>query len=249
MAQLDSLYFESESSTFWSNVFFPTVQEVRREKIFKPKAKKLAQMLKDKGLNVKSICDVGAGHGFFLEELRKELPECEYYAVEPDANSASVCTNKGITTLQATAETAHEWAQKFDLVISSEVLEHVHDVKGFIDSLFALLKKDGHCLITCLGYEGFDILTLQEKSASVTPPHHLNFLSIEGFESVFKRSNFVSTDIWTPGQLDVDIVLNSGVDNEFLRVLKSRGPEAIKEFQQFLVKHKMSSHIWALAKK
>lgn len=247
--QLDSLYHNSESSTFWSNVFFPSVVESRRLKLFAPKAKKIAQMIKDKNLQVSSICDVGAGHGLFLEELKKELPGVSYYAIEPDHNSSNICRSKGIITLESTAENAAEWWDKFDLIICSEVIEHVFNVKEFITCLFKLLKNGGHCLVTGLGYEGFDILTLGEKSKSVSPPHHLNFLSIDGFTKVFKSSNFSEVEIWTPGELDVDIVFNSGFENEFLAALKRRGEKTIQEFQFFLANNQLSSHCWILGTK
>ena len=48
---------------------------------------------------------------------------------------------------------------------------------------------------------------------------------------------------------DVDIVLNSDKNIEFLRILKLRGDSVIKEFQEFLIKNKLSSHVWVLAKK
>lgn len=248
-AQLESLYFNSESSKFWSNIFFPTVVEARRLKLFAPKAKKIANLIKERNLNITSICDVGAGHGVFLEEIRKELPLIKLYAIEPDPTSAHACREKRIETLEATSETATLWHGKFDFIISSEVIEHVFDVPSFIFSLQSLLKPGGHCLVTGLGYEGFDILTLQEQSKSISPPHHLNFLSIEGFEIAFKNSNFSTVDVWTPGELDVDIVINSGIESEFVKVLKKRGEKTIQEFQRFLAQNKLSSHTWILAKK
>lgn len=248
-SQLDELYFNSESSKFWSNVFFPSVKEARREKLFAPKAKKITSMLKDRNIVVRSICDIGAGHGLFLEELRKNIPEANFFAIEPDSTSAQICREKGITTLVTTSENAAEWHNKFDFVICSEVIEHVQNVKEFIESLYALLKPGGYCLITGLGYEGFDILTLQEKSTAVSPPHHLNFLSVDGFKQLFLKTKFSSSDVWTPGQLDVDIVINNGFQNEFIKALKNRGEKTIQEFQEFLAKNNLSSHVWALAKK
>ncbi|EMG00135.1 hypothetical protein LEP1GSC123_0032 [Leptospira borgpetersenii str. 200701203] len=76
-------------------------------------------------------------------------------------------------------------------------------------------------------------MTLQEKSNSVFPPHHLNFMSVCGFEIAFKNAGFSETEILTPGELDVDIVLNSGYETEFIRVLRNRGADAIFEFQSF----------------
>lgn len=247
--QLDSLYFDSESSKFWSNVFFPTVAEARREKLIRPKAEKIAQILREKRISVSNICDVGAGHGIFLDELAKHLKQVEMFAIEPDEYSAGVCEKKGIKTLRETAENASSWANKFDFVLSFEVIEHVFDLKLFVESLFRIIKPGGYCLLTGLGYEGFDILSLQGKSKAVSPPHHLNFLSVAGFEKLFTSASFTNVDVWTPGELDVDIVFNSETDNEFIRAMKSRGPEAAHEFQLFLRKYKLSSHTWIMAQK
>lgn len=248
-SQLGTLYFNSESSKFWSEVFFPTVAEVRKEKLFRPKAQQIADVIRDKNLKIETICDIGAGHGIFLEEIGRALPNVKLFAIEPDPNSAKICREKGIETLEQVSENAGEWKNKFDMVISSEVIEHVFNVSLFVGSLGALLKPNGVALITGLGYEGFDILTLQEKSNSISPPHHLNFLSYEGFQQTFKAHDFKTVDVWTPGKLDVDIVLNSGHESEFMSVLKRRGNQALEDFQAFLVKYKMSSHVWVLAQK
>lgn len=247
--QLDFLYAKSESSEFWSKVFFPTVKDARREKIFRPRAKGMTDIIKGKNRSMQTICEVGAGHGLLLEEVKALYPQASYFAVEPDSHSASECEKKGIKTLVTISEKAQEWHGKFDVVFSSETIEHVQSVHDFVKSIFDLTNENGSCVVTGLGYEGFDILTLQEKSKSVSPPHHLNFLSVKGFEELFKKVGFKHVEVTTPGKLDVDIAINAGTDSEFLRVLKNRGEQAIQEFQNLLAKHKMSSHIWIYAER
>lgn len=249
-AQLDELYFNSESSTYWSNVFFPSVQDARREKMFKPKAQKINALINELNITVKDVCDVGAGHGFLLEELGKiSANNVKLHALEPDATSANICRKKGIDVLERTSENSFDWNEKFDLVLSSEVIEHVYSPQRFVKSLFNLVKPNGYVLVTGLGYEGFDILSLQDKSNAVSAPHHLNFLSIDGFNSLFTASGFSNIKIWTPGLLDADIVINSDLGNEFTLALKRRGEDVIKKFQQFLSENKLSSHVWILAQK
>jgi ubiquinone/menaquinone biosynthesis C-methylase UbiE/ribosomal protein S27E len=246
---LGNFYKTSKSSKYWSEVFFPAVAEIRREKLFRKKAKQVHAALKKKSFCPEDICDVGAGYGIFLEELNSFFPSANFFAIEPSPELAERCQAKGFETLQSVAEQANVWNERFDLVISSEVIEHVHSCDRFVDSIYRLIKPGGYCLITGLGYEGFDILTLQENSNSIFPPHHLNFLSIKGFTELLQRAGFTEVAIWTPGELDVDIVINSAVIDEFTRVLQSRGTEAISEFQSFLQKYCMSSHIWVLAGK
>ena len=97
----------------------------------------------------------------------------------------------------------------------------------------------------------FDLQVLWEKSVQIFPPHHLNFMSIEGFKRLFKRAGFEEIDISTPGQLDVDIVRNafeqSGWEgeNKQQRFIKALIKETVSEdFQAFLRRNLMSSHAW-----
>jgi len=246
---LDKLYEEAPSSEFWARVFFPAVAETRREKLFAKKAREIGKLIaprpEDGGLG---ICDVGAGYGIFLEELGKVFPRASLHAIEPGPELAAACRAKDIETLQAYAEDAQAWAGRFDLVLSSEVVEHVFSPERFVRALFRLTKPGGATILTGLGYEGFDILVLQQKSQSVFPPHHINFLSIQGFESLFRRVGFGQVEVWTPGELDVERVLTSGQAPEFLEVL-SRRPDALQQFQEFLRGAKLSSHVWVLARK
>ncbi|MCR9140727.1 MAG: class I SAM-dependent methyltransferase [bacterium] len=248
-AALDKLYENSESARFWATRFFPAVAEARREKLFRPKAEQVKALCDSAGLTIETICDVGAGYGIFLEELAKVFPGVKLYGVEPSPELSERCREAGIETFEGMAEDSGEWAGRFDLVISSEVIEHVFTPRRFVEAVARLVRPGGHMLLTGLGYEGFDILTLQEKSNSIFPPHHINFISIAGFERLFTACGLTDVAVHTPGKLDVDIVRNSGQGGEFFRVLAERGEEAIADLQALLVKHKLSSHIWALAKK
>lgn len=246
---LDLFYKKSESSKFWAQKFFPAVAESRREKLFKPKAKKIKKFVSALSIDINSICDVGAGYGIFLEELQKVFPNTKMAGVEPSEELSIRCNNHGFETLTTTAENSGEWANRFDLVISSEVIEHVFSPFDFLKALVTLVKPGGNILLTGLGYEGFDILMLQENSNSISPPHHLNFLSIEGFSQLFEQCGLESIQIQTPGLLDFDIVRNSDIANEFVRVIAERGIEAQEDFQLFLQKYKLSSHVWCWGKK
>lgn len=246
---LENFYKNSESSRYWATVFFPAVAETRREKLFRRKASDIFTLLHNRKITPKKFCDVGAGYGIFLEELSAVFPRAEFFAIEPNKDFAKICRSKGYPTLEATAENSSMWTNRFDFVICSEVIEHVYSTFLFTHALYDLLKADGYCLVTGLGYEGFDILTLQEYSNSIFPPHHINFLSIQGVEILFKKVGFRDIKVWTPGELDIDIVLNSDFQNEFVETLALRGSSAVKAFQQFLQKHRLSSHMWILGRK
>src|SRR5262249_28758926 len=142
-----------------------------------------------------------------------------------------------------------------DLVVCFEVLEHVYDPVTFIRILSRLVKPGGYVFVSTLGVDGWDIQTLWENSNSIFPPHHINFLSIRGFEKALTRAGLVNIDITTPGKLDVDIVRNAWKrapdllkDNHFARLLVEDA-ERGAAFQQFIAGNRLSSHTWILAQK
>ena len=109
--------------------------------------------------------------------------------------------------------------------------------------------------LSTLGVDGFDIQVLWEKSKSIFPPHHINFLSGNGFRKVCHRAGLSGVDISTPGKLDVDIVRNAVKyapevlsEKRFLKKLLEN-PAKAEAFQTYLAANCLSSHTWVIAKK
>ena len=254
MHAFSEFYRNSVSNVFWAEQFFPTVAEARREKILGPRARSLVQTCESLEIDVQMLVDVGAGHGILLEEWHKAKPRTELVAVEPSEYMANECRRKGFRVVEEVVENVTEFSGRADLVASFEVLEHVFDPLSFVISLKRLAKPGGHVFVSTLCVDGFDIQTLWDKSNSVFPPHHLNFMSIEGFKSLFNRAGMEITHVTTPGVLDVDIVRNFMkqdpdlfANNRFMSKLVN-DPESAKGFQEYLSSNLLSSHAWVFAK-
>ncbi len=243
-------YSDSESSKYWADVFFPAVAEIRREKIFRPRVKRLIEMCSKKGLDVKRLVDVGAGYGIFLDEWRLCCPEVDAVAVEPSASLAAECRRKEFRVIEAVAQQANGLSGFADLVVCFEVLEHVDDPLSFLNTLKGMVRPGGYVFISTLCIDGFDLQMLWEKSTQMSPPHHINILSVDGFVELFKQAGLVDVDVSTPGVLDVDIIRNvANDDTEFLtehRFLRSvlHDKKIAQEFQSFLSENRLSSHAW-----
>ena len=90
---LNKFYQNSKSSKFWSEIFLPSVERDRKEKMFYPKALALADMLKKYNIEPKLLCDCGAGTGLFLDEVSKILPSTKLFAIEPSRSSVNILKN------------------------------------------------------------------------------------------------------------------------------------------------------------
>lgn len=246
----EAFYRNSESSNYWAEFFFPAVAEARREKIFRVRVEQLAAICMAMGCEVRRLIDVGAGYGIFLDEWRKISPTTQLVAVEPSAALASECRAKGFEVIESIAEQVIGYDGFADLVVCFEVLEHIYDPLSFVQTMARLTRPGGMVFVSTLCIDGFDLQTLWDKSSQIFPPHHINFLSVAGFQFLFERAGLVDINVTTPGKLDVDIVRNASCKHQeifrgqrFLRRLVTDDHLAAV-FQEFLVENRLSSHAW-----
>ncbi len=249
---LMKIYVDSPSTRFWVNDFFLPMAEVRREKIFKPRAEFIANSFPE--IRSGRLADIGAGFGLFLEELKKLWPESDIVAIEPSVGMAKICRDKGLQVLQSTLEEVAS-AEKFNLLTAFELFEHLHDPIPFVEKVRDLLNPGGYLFLTTLNGLGFDIQILWERAKSVSPPHHLNFFNPGSIRRLLERVGFDIIEISTPGQLDWDIIegayRHEGTDpGRFFRTLSKYGTaEAKSDLQGWIRRHNLSSHMRLIARK
>lgn len=250
---LKKFYAGSSSTGFWINDFFKPVIEVRREKIFIPRAEYISRVLNhNKGY---LIGDIGAGFGLFLEELRKILPDNQYIAIEPSPEMANICQDKKLSVKCMYLEDMVDMRGDFNLLTAFELAEHLYSPVSFFKKVYSLLKPGGYLFVTTLNSQGFDILVLWEKSKSVIPPHHLNFFNVKSIGSLLERLGFEIIEITTPGKLDWDIV-EGMIQHEDIRsdrlwslLAKEGSKECKSQLQEWISKNNLSSHMSILTKK
>jgi 2-polyprenyl-3-methyl-5-hydroxy-6-metoxy-1,4-benzoquinol methylase len=250
---LIGFYADSPSTSYWVSDFFMPVAEARRAKIFRPRAEYVASALPD--LASGTVGDVGAGFGLFLEELRAVMPGVEAVAIEPSVEQAGICSEKGLEVFPCALEELDGQDGRFDLLTAFELMEHLHDTESFLARIHALLKPGGHFLFTTLNGRGFDIALLWERSRSVSPPGHINFLNPKSAALMLDRHGFDVVETATPGRLDWDIVegaLQSGEGDpgRFFRFLAEDASDAEKAaLQLWIAQSRMSSHMRVLARR
>jgi 2-polyprenyl-3-methyl-5-hydroxy-6-metoxy-1,4-benzoquinol methylase len=249
---LMKMYVDSPSTRFWVKDFFLPTAEVRREKIFKPRAQFIADRFPD--LESGRTADIGAGFGIFMEEMKTLWPKADLVAIEPSIDMAVICRDKGLAVLESTLEDVDPM-ERFDLMTAFELFEHLHDPRPFIEKVYRLLNPGGYLFITTLNGLGFDIQILWERAKSVFPPQHLNFFNPHSMKTLLVRMGFEIIEIATPGQLDWDIIegayRHEGLEpGRFFSTVSRHGTESAKqELQYWLKSHQFSSHMRVIARK
>jgi 2-polyprenyl-3-methyl-5-hydroxy-6-metoxy-1,4-benzoquinol methylase len=97
-------------------------------------------------LRGKVIADVGCGGGALLDHLRGVAGS--FLAIDPGAPWAPSLQARGYKWYPSTEACAAEHAGQVDVVLSTQVIEHVDDPRVFLRDIGGLLKPDGIALIS-----------------------------------------------------------------------------------------------------
>jgi SAM-dependent methyltransferase len=255
-ARLADFYRDAKSVRYWATAFYRETAEARREHIFRPRAAVLTELLARAGdPGGGTMADVGAGYGIFLEEAARLGTFRDVVGIEPNPALAAVCRERGFHVVEKPVEDLACGELQLNVVTAFEVLEHVHDPDRFLSAIRRVLVPGGWLVLTTLAGSGFDIQTLWERSNAVTPPQHLNLLSIEGMRRLIGRAGLQIVELSTPGQLDLDIVENAfkrdraiPLPRFLVYLFASRDAGTREAFQAFLRTALLSSHVRVLAR-
>lgn len=253
---LDDYYANSTYYTYWNDYVFPASEKTRREKIFRPRAERSAEICQRLGVATSCFLDVGAGFGTFCEELKNQGLFDRVVAVEPTPSLAETCRQKGVETIEQPIEHLATDQYQADVISSFEVIEHLFSPSEFIRKCHQLLTPNGLLILTCPNVKGFDIQTLMQASDSVEP-EHLNYFHPESLAELVVRHGFELEEVSTPGRLDAELVRNKHLAGHFdlaahpvlHQILIERWDDCGAAFQNFLSDNGLSSHMWLVARK
>jgi 2-polyprenyl-3-methyl-5-hydroxy-6-metoxy-1,4-benzoquinol methylase len=153
--------------------------------------KKLQLVQKVSGLQKGSLLDVGAGTGAFANSMQEA--GWDVMGLEPDETARQNAANKYKLNFQLPDALYKLEAQSFDVVTMWHVLEHVHDLHGYLQNCERILKPNGTLLIAVPNYTSLDAAIYQEYWAAYDVPRHLYHFSPQSMESLLKQHGFAIT--------------------------------------------------------
>lgn len=121
--------------------------------------------------HAKRVLDVGCGTGANLTALlARHLPDTQFVAIDSDTASIACATQENQSAnARYLLESAAVDLGTFDVVIASEVIEHVEDPDAFLDSLRGLLAPNGRLVLTLPnGLGPFELVSFVETVAHLT---------------------------------------------------------------------------------
>ncbi len=125
------------------------------------------------------LLDMGCGDGVALHLLSRRLPHLELYGIEPVTEALEVARTKTpqATFYQGNADSLPLPDEFFDIIISSDVIEHIENPDRMLEEARRLLKDDGTAIIgTPIRHSKFPL-----------DHNHVQEFFLEDFETLCKR--------------------------------------------------------------
>jgi 2-polyprenyl-3-methyl-5-hydroxy-6-metoxy-1,4-benzoquinol methylase/ribosomal protein S27E len=249
-------YATSRNYWYWNRYIFPASEKARRQKIFRPRAERIADICRRNKIRNATLLEVGAGFGTFCEEAQRLGLFRRVIAVEPTPDLAETCRRKGLEVIEKPVEQVRFDSERIDVVASFEVIEHLFSPRSFLLSCANILSPGGLLVITCPNVRGFEIVVLQALSSTVDV-EHLNYFHPASLSHLVSRCGFETLEVLTPGKLDAELVRKKILAGEldvssqpFLKqILVDEWERVGDSFQQFLADNMLSSHMWLVARK
>jgi len=120
---------------------------------------------------VKKVLDIGSGDGELTQMIAQKLKDAKISAVDNSPAFGEITYRKwGWKAIIADADIHLPFEdESFDLVIASQVIEHVDNTDTFITEMYRVLRKGGICICACPNLASFhSIATLMTGHQSFT---------------------------------------------------------------------------------
>jgi 2-polyprenyl-3-methyl-5-hydroxy-6-metoxy-1,4-benzoquinol methylase len=139
------------------------------------------------------VLEIGTGDGFFLEKLKKA--NIDAIGLELNLDAIAKGEKKGLRIYNEMIEDhAAAHPEEYDVVCCFQVLEHIYNVKSFLDASIKALKKGGKLIIGVPNNNPY--LLKQDKWHTLNlPPHHAGLWNRKAFTELQKFYNITPQHI------------------------------------------------------
>jgi SAM-dependent methyltransferase len=146
--------------------------------------------------SIGSLFDLGFGAGAFLDEARAAgWRTAGIEASEPPVEQARANGHDA----RLLPELASFDAASFDVVVATEILEHVDQPMDLLETASRLLRTGGLLYLTTPAGDGVNGRVLGASWTTMAPPEHLALFSRRGLDQLLAKAGFRVVDATTTG--------------------------------------------------
>jgi 2-polyprenyl-3-methyl-5-hydroxy-6-metoxy-1,4-benzoquinol methylase len=143
------------------------------------------------------ILDVGCGEGWILEISKKH--GWEVYGTEYSSRAIEICEAKGIKMYQGVLDPGKMNVSEFDVIISSETVEHINNPQEDFNNINKLLRKEGLLYVTTPNFNSYLRYLLKKKYNIIEYPEHLSYYTKKTLHALLANNGFKKVKLLTTG--------------------------------------------------
>ena len=135
-----------------------------------------------------ALLDIGAGTGAFAHTMQKA--GWQVTGLEPD----EIARANALSNYQLSLDTLEKLpslpSSSYDVITMWHVLEHVHDLHGYLRIMHNILKADATLVIAVPNYTSYDATVYDNCWAAYDVPRHLYHFSPKSMEVLLQAHGF-----------------------------------------------------------
>jgi hypothetical protein len=241
---LADYYRRSAASAYRVEHYAKETAEARRRHLLRSHANWMGRLFDEHGTTrSRTLVDIGTNSPAIFDEVERIGLFDKVYSLDPLPGLENECKKRHV-------EIIHEPIRNAGAVTAFQQLESQFSPIEFVKTACDMLDVGGMFFMTTRTVSGFDLQVLWDKTPYIFVPEHLNLMSVEGIKRLLERGGLNTVELSTPGRLDVELVARAAAGDasielpRFVRyLLEERDQRAHGDFQEFLQKHRLSSHV------
>ena len=138
-----------------------------------------------------SWLDIGCGSGFLLSQVQNAGFKAQ--GIEPGGWGQIAATSKGVQVAQGFL-TSDTFAQRFDVVSATDVVEHIPDPVEFLRLMAGYVVPSGHIIISIPFADSLEAKLMGSSWDMVEPPTHCQFFSMQSLKLALQMADLELVD-------------------------------------------------------
>ena len=187
-------YMDPIIDTNNTSILTEGITQLRQTAIKDPKWKKRHQKMTQQVRDILAIkqdgvfLDVGCGLGRHMHLVLPHFSRVE--GIELDSVSRAYCQESGLNVYGDPLEDLHLPADTYDVVLLSQVIEHLVDPKIVCAEIFRILKPGGILYIDTPNFSSLSMALFRERCSVVVGSSHISLFSVDTALSLLRTIGF-----------------------------------------------------------
>jgi SAM-dependent methyltransferase len=134
-----------------------------------------------------SLLDVGCGAGEFLQAAQQQ--GWDALGLEISGAAVALARSRGLSAHEGDFLSA-EVAKNLDVVIMSELIEHLPNPREFLERAFEILRPGGLLYVTTPNGRGLSRWVMGLDWSVISPPEHIQLFNVSALSRLLRRCGF-----------------------------------------------------------